>query len=492
MSTESSHIVHKLIVEVETNSKEKGYALKDDAAGFVSGSLSPALEELFEELEKKLNGKVLTLDRLSVDISAKTSDLTHGDIHRLISAAIEEEIKERISVVPESITENVQKTAHKHELRSEQGPDSHEQLISVTKRQLQSVFHFLKTGTRPWWLPDNASLSNLMKTSSLLELARTDLETLIQELQYNNSETFLKRMLLQLPESVLIEWFTRAFHFPAELPETIQKVTISIPNGELKKRWWTVLLNAFQEYRRKGSLSVDKIEQLIGLSAYRQESDPETIRAFVTSVTGQEISLSRERILQVIQENDEKQRSAPTQENDETAGKRDKTGTMELYTPVENAGLILLHPFLNPFLTEVGLLKDNQLSDPELTAHVLHFLATGNENAWEHELQFEKFLCGIPPDEPIQQERLISDEIKEEAGKLLAAVLEHWKTLKSDDPDLLRFEFLQREAKIIIEEYQGTRLVFERKAQDILLESLPWNLGIVKIDWRKDLLFVEW
>lgn len=476
MSTESSHIVHKLIVEVETNSKEKGYALKEDAAGFVSGSLSPALEELFEELEKKLNGRVLTLDRLSVDISAKTSDLTHGDIDRLICTAIQKEINDTLSKKPDEATESETET---------------KSVLPAAKRQLQSVFHFLRTGSRPWWITTNASLSKLMETPVLLELARTDTETLIQELQLAKAETFLKRMLLQLPESVLIEWFTRAFHFPVELPETIQKVTINFPNGEIKKKWWAVLLNAFQEYCQRGSISIDKIEQLISFAAYRQESDPETILAFVASITGQQISLKRERILQIIQENNEK-RSAPDEKNKETALKSDETGTINHYTPVENAGLILLHPFLSPFLTEIGLLKDHQLTDPELAAHVLHFLATGNENAWEHELQFEKFLCGIPPDEPIQQERFISEEIKEEAGKLLAAGLEHWKTLKSDDPDLLRFEFLQREAKIIIEEYQDTRLVFERKAQDILLESLPWNLGIVKIDWQKDLLFVEW
>ncbi|MNU56231.1 hypothetical protein D3C71_453210 [compost metagenome] len=477
MSTESSHIVHKLIVEVETNSKEKGYALKDDAAGFVSGSLSPALEELFEELEKKLNGRVLTLDHLSVDISAKTTDLTHGDIDRLICTAIQKEINRTLSEELNEDKESVKEA---------------ESLILVTKRQLQSVFHFLRTGSRPWWISNNASLSKLMETPSLLELARTDTETLVQELQSNNTETFLQRMLFQLPENVLIDWFIRAFHFPEELPETIRKSPMSISNGEIRKKWWIVLLDAFREHRQKGKISLDKIEQLVSLPAYQQESDPEIILAFVNSITGQQISLSPERILQIIEENKEKQRSVPIEKSNQENRKTDETGAVDLYTPVENAGLILLHPFLKPFFTEIGLMKGDQLTDPELATHVLHFLATGHENAWEHELQFEKFLCGIPADEPIQQERLISEEIKEEAEKLIAAVLEHWNALKSDSPDLLRYEFLQREAKIIIEEYQSTRLVFERKAQDILLDKLPWNLGIVKIDWRKDLLFVEW
>ncbi|WP_300665654.1 contractile injection system tape measure protein [Fluviicola sp.] len=491
MKTESSHIVHKLIVEVETNSKEKGYALKDDAAGFVSGSLSPALEELFEELEKKLNGRVLTLDHLSITISAKTTDLTHGDLERMISAAIREEIKTSIPVIPESAFAHVPETTNGQTPLSTQDTESPKHLVSAARRQLQSVFHFLKTGTKPWWIPNNAALSKLMETSNLLELASTDTETLIQELQSGVQGTFVKRMLFQLPESVLIEWFARAFHFPAEPPRQ-QKKTASFESLETKEKWWKMLLKAFGESRQRGIVSEAVTEQLIVLLTRKEIKELQAAIQCVSTITGQEISPDREKKLKSILENSAGKKAIEVEEKAEPVKKANPKEVVDLYEPVEHAGLILLHPFLKPFLTEIGLLKDDQLSDPELVVHVLHFLATGHESAWEFELQFEKFLCGIPPDEPIQQERFISEAIKEEAGKLIAAVLEHWTALKSDSPDLLRYEFLQREAKIIIEEYQSTRLVFERKAQDILLEKLPWNLGIVKIDWREDLLFVEW
>lgn len=476
MSTESSHIVHKLFVEIETNSTEKGYALKDNAAGFISGSLSPALEELFEELEKKLNGSVLTLDKLSVDISAKTSDLTHGDIERLICTSIQKEINQTLLQEPD------EEVATKPESKL---------LLPASKRQLQAIFHFLKTGSKPWWIPNNAGLNVLMETSYLLELARTDTQTLVQELQSGNTENFVKRMLFQLPEQVLIEWFTRAFHFPAEpsihLPKNIPFQTLTT-----KEKWWIRVLEIFLEYRQRGTISEAGMEQLIVLSAPKEVNGFKAVIPFIKSITGQKISPDREKKLNAVLENDKLRKAPEAEKKVERPEKANHEQIAHSYEPVENAGLILLHPFLKPFLTEIGLLKNKQLTDPELVAHVLHFLATGNENAREYELQFEKFLCGIPADEPIQQERFIPEEIKEEAGKLIAAVLEHWTALKSDSPDLLRFEFLQREAKIIIEEYQSTRLVFERKAQDILLDKLPWNLGIVKIDWQEDLLFIEW
>jgi hypothetical protein len=466
MSNEPQHIVHKLILEVETSSKERGYALKENAAGFVSGSLSPVLEELFEELEKKLNGRVLTLDTLSVNVSAATGDLSHGDIDRLISAAILKEINEQVSLTEDRIPGNTgEKQAQQH-------------VVPAAERQLQSVFHFLKTGTRPWWIPDNASMNRLMEPENLLELAYSDPETLVRELDSDHGQHFVKRLVFQVPETVLFAWFTRAFHFPGALPQTIRKGPAMVLPERVKQRWWATLLDAFREYRRKGSIPSGFITSLLNLPL-QQEQDPETIRSFVQDLTGQTISQKPERMAESVTEPEKKREAANTEDR-------------AIYIPVEHAGLILLHPFLKPFLTETGLLEADELTDPELTAHVLHFLATGQENPREYELAFEKFLCGIPFEEPIRQELPIPEAMKEEANNLLAAVVSYWTALRSDSTDLLRLEFLQREAKIILEEFQSIRLVFERKAQDILLEKLPWNLGVVKVDWMKDLLFVEW
>lgn len=481
--SESLHIVHKLVVEVETNSKETGFAIRDNAAGFISGRLSPALEELFRELEKKLNGNVLTFDRISIDVSAGTTDLSRSDIDRLICNAIQEEVKAAFPVVTEPVSSP----------GSEKDP---ERLIPVAKRQLQSVFHFLKTGERPWWIPDNASLSKLMETPSLLELARTDVETLVQELASGNSETFLKRMIFQLPESVLIEWFARAFQIPDE-PKAIAPKILAVLQGRKKEKWWKLLLEAFREFQRSGTISAVSRERLLFLLINREAADPpivqlKTAAAFVKAILGEKaFPAISEKALEVLLEQHSKEQPPDPEKSEELLEKAEEV-IEDPGVPVENAGLILLHPFLRPFFTAIGLMEENQITDPELAAHVLHFLATGNECDWEYELRFEKFLCGIPGHEPIQREITITEEIKEETGKLLGVVLEHWKGLRSDSVDLLRNEFLQREAKIITEEHQTTRLVFERKTQDILLDSLPWNLGIVKVDWRKDLLFVEW
>ena len=159
---------------------------------------------------------------------------------------------------------------------------------------------------------------------------------------------------------------------------------------------------------------------------------------------------------------------------------------------LENAGLILLHPFLSHFLKNAGLMDEqNNITDPLLAVHALHFVATGKEQDWEHTMLFEKFICGISQEQSIVREVSIPEKIKIETTNLLNAVLQNWEVLQNSSHDLLRHEFLQRPAKLIVED-MSPRIVFERKTQDLLLNKLPWNISLVKLPWHESLIYVEW
>ena len=161
---------------------------------------------------------------------------------------------------------------------------------------------------------------------------------------------------------------------------------------------------------------------------------------------------------------------------------------------LNNAGLILLHPFFKSFFEELEFLDETgQIlnSRKELAVQALHFLATGNEDFFEGNLLFEKFLCNVPQKWPIPRESLLNDPIKNEAESLLNAAIKNWPALKSTSPDGLRQNFLQREGKLIQNE-KNTRLLVERKTQDILLERISWNISVVKLPWKENLIHVEW
>ncbi|GAA0879204.1 hypothetical protein GCM10009119_21720 [Algoriphagus jejuensis] len=161
---------------------------------------------------------------------------------------------------------------------------------------------------------------------------------------------------------------------------------------------------------------------------------------------------------------------------------------------IENAGLVLLHPFLADLFNSVRLTENGKFfasSDQQLAARVLQFLVYGENELSENYFVFNKILCGMGVSEVLDVATELSPELKEECVALLQAVIGHWSILKNTSVDGLRETFLQRSGRISRVE-KGWKLVVERKAVDVLLNKLPWGIGIVKLPWMNEMMYVEW
>ncbi|QKX07305.1 hypothetical protein HN014_21120 [Aquimarina sp. TRL1] len=160
------------------------------------------------------------------------------------------------------------------------------------------------------------------------------------------------------------------------------------------------------------------------------------------------------------------------------------------------AGLVLVHPFIESLFRATGIIHEKApvIADKEksLAVHLLHYLATGKEQVLESEMLLAKFLCGFCVNTPIKRELVIPEEMKREADALIKSVISHWGVLKSTSVDGLREGFIQRNGKLILDTSDKYRLIVERKAQDILLDKLPWNRSIIRLPWIDKLIFVEW
>ncbi len=163
---------------------------------------------------------------------------------------------------------------------------------------------------------------------------------------------------------------------------------------------------------------------------------------------------------------------------------------------VASAGLSLLHPFI-PRLFETT--KIRRPGDPALpagalprAAALLCFLATGDDEGYEHELGFIKVLLGLPLDAPLPiASGLVTAADREEAEALLDAAIEHWSALGRTSRDGLRASFLQRRG-LLREEETGHRLQVEPAAFDMLLRLLPWGMGVIRLPWMRKPIFTEW
>jgi hypothetical protein len=159
---------------------------------------------------------------------------------------------------------------------------------------------------------------------------------------------------------------------------------------------------------------------------------------------------------------------------------------------VECAGLVLLHPFLPRFFEALGIAADGKILQPERALCLLHYLATGQDIAPEYALILPKLLCNVPLETPAEVDVGLTAAEMEESTALLEAVIGHWDALRSTSPDGLRGTFLVRPGKLS-ERNDGDHLLqVETQSFDILLDRLPWGIGVIKLPWMEKMLWVEW
>ncbi len=161
---------------------------------------------------------------------------------------------------------------------------------------------------------------------------------------------------------------------------------------------------------------------------------------------------------------------------------------------VDDAGLVLLAPYLPAYLARLDLVEERAfVSEParERAVLLLRYLATGAACAFEHRLPLDKLLCGWPLGEPVARAIEPTPAEEEESTDLLESVVGHWQALKNTSADGLRGSFLAREGRLA-ENDQGWQLTVARTGYDVLLDQLPWGFATVLLPWMQRPLFVEW
>lgn len=159
---------------------------------------------------------------------------------------------------------------------------------------------------------------------------------------------------------------------------------------------------------------------------------------------------------------------------------------------VDNAGIVLLHPFLPRFLEGLGVSDGDVLVDRARAMCLLHYLATGEPTAPEYRLTLAKVICGVALDEPVEAEAGLTAAEAEEAAALLKAAIGHWEALRGTSPDALRIEFLMRPGVLSVGADGDWLLRVETRTVDVLLDQLPWGISMIALPWMPGLLRVEW
>lgn len=438
------NIIKKVQIGVNTPSLAHGMQLKDGLGDFFKEEILPEMDSYFNSLQKNTS-KIIRIENISLVISIKEKD-SLKDLKILI-------IKE------------LKRTINKENILSPEWNDF--KTTSPAQNEAEAFLHFLKTGTLPWWFEQKP---NIWK--GFFEETISKSETLKALKNLLSKATIRKRLIYQFDNNQLFKIVNTILE-KTETGHLKYKVSQKFRN----QFWEAVVLYSI----RKSAKEVEKIFRNI------PSEEVSKLRQISKESFGSDISLSTKNLQKETVETEVSLKTEKKQKEIEET-ETNKDGIL-----VQNAGLILLHPFLKMFFEKMDFLSEKTIKPEKMdeAIHALHYLATGNEQAYEYELVFEKFLCNVPLHHPINRHILLTKEQKMACEILLEAVLGHWTALKSNSTAILQNEFLQREGKLTVSA-EKQQLYIQRKTQDILLDKLPWNVHLIKIPWKEKILFVDW
>ena len=161
---------------------------------------------------------------------------------------------------------------------------------------------------------------------------------------------------------------------------------------------------------------------------------------------------------------------------------------------VYNAGMILCWPFFGRFFAALGLTEQGKFTGQqaeERAVQLLQYLATGMTEFEEWDLSLNKVLCGVAMNTPISPSFVITLEEEELVNKLINGTIFNWEKMRGTRLETFRETFFMREG-MLYEKDNRWELIVERKAYDLLLDTLTWNISMINLSMMKKRLNVQW
>jgi hypothetical protein len=459
------HIIKKQTLEFDLDNKLDAFHMQHGMAGFCQYGLLPVLEKIFDELSD--DETVIAMDKMEINLGLLTvTDIekrSPGNLYQIIRSQIKE------------MTANTIKLKQRSEPGTTHPAVHSSKLISIAGQWLFYMQHgYLAWNTisinETWYNQVLEAFAVDFESTAALRRLITNDRRAVRRIIYQHKEIFLRQLMeiLTAEKQTDLLLLTEELIKVAVVENNAQSIMPDYATELIKEKIWTLLFSVAASAEQH--LTTDKLSETI-------------LNRITTDKT-------------IAEEDDKATGKFHLPDNDE----EDNKATKKIHLPdddgvfVQNAGVVLLHPFLSAFFKRLQLVKDKDFINIDARCkalHLLYFLTTGRKDPEEHELVIPKLLCAWGFEETVPKDIQITEEEIHEATNLLEAAIVQWAILKNTSPDGLREGFLQRNGKLYSKS-DNLYLHVETSSIDIVLDYLPWNLGIIKLSWMEDILRVEW
>jgi len=494
------HLIHRQILELTFADEAAAQQWSPQLTGLNQRTVLPELERIFSQLVDDQH--CLRIERLELDL---------GKIpQNFLEAELSDRLRQQLGAALEPHLAALTAGAGTSRGALQQVPAT---LESLSVAALVELFElFLQRGRFPWWLDKQlgAQLDSLYQRFwqvAPLQAQRLVLATLVGPLQRRR---FIEQFGNQSHQLTLQQLLPESL---AQLLSDLRRLAAILlyrQQGVAQARCGSYevvyqLLSKAELPPEEGFIELVRqlfvdLAQWSGL-AYAQllaAVDPEVGRIGLAPT-------SRSLLAQLLREGP--RQAGPKSQAERTRHSSDQADSIDeeevepvvkpavgLEIALDNAGLVLLWPYLPELFRKLELLGKtaDQPERPKLEAVLLlQQLVTGQPAAPEQQLALNKLLCGVAQNMPVPRRLRRSKVWDAEIEGLLTAVIKHWSVLKDTSVFGMRSSFLQRDG-LLSEAEQGWLLRVDRKVYDLLLEQLPWGIGMIQLSWMDKPLRVEW
>lgn len=496
MKKKHHHILHKVNLDINSPEEKTAFEIKSRLDSFLRKELFPKVEKLFDQMT--LDDEIKRFESIQMDFEMKHAndiDLLANQFIAQLKEKLEQIDSEPVNFHTDWDKIENQHLAH-HTPKQFSIHDPNQNAEGIGKRvshdsNLKNTFiHFLETGQLPWYaVPDlltefvlpvhfsKALRDNrfFLHLNELFLLNENALNRFIYQFDNETIKLYIKQLMREnkMPFKDIIDLISKQDQTIKKLIYKLLIMRMTNNHYAESKQFFQKIFKAISE-NKSGPIDQEKhyheIHEIFQLAFLSPQTEIPHVDIHQSQASTDELAV-----------NFTEMRKEPHQDFSDP-----------LY--ISNAGLVLCHPFLPELLMRCGCINDNSFISSErqqYAVHLLHFLGSGKEQDMEYNLGFEKFLCGIQQNTPIDRTIILLNEHKEECQNVIISMISNWTALKNTSSDGLRSSFFMREGKLDLKKAPA-RLFIERQTIDILLDRLPWNYSIVKIPWMSDILYVEW
>lgn len=496
----NQHLIQSQKMLLTVASQQDWERVQAEISHFCKTRLPQVLENIFDEFA--LN-HTIRIDQLNIDLGSLCLNTLTQDIEEQLTIQVYRYLRTHHQQEINAVLVKDEKLIGFLTHLKINAPDSGS-VNAVSARYLagangyEALAFYCETGLKPWWL---ATTNSFKPAALLLELLNADARIFAQFVNAVKYQAATYRRLIQLVSRKM--FFYQIHQFTTDL--NILKCLEPNINDKLFKLiveyWFSRLAVGKNEsdHTDFGLWLFTLVEQqpvlkpmiLEALTLTRTEAEGrQTEAGLVLRLNKLYTAITRQKEGSAVAS-----KPAVNLVEEKIKPLRVEGVNQEASILIENAGLVLLYPYFKNLFNSLQLLNGKEFKD-EISLHkavvYLHYLVYNEMPEDECALALNKILCGATPETIILfNEISFTDEELGWSDTLKSMAIQHWTKLGSTTVQGLTETFLKRDGSLIFRA-NNYHVHVERKGFDVLLDTIPWPLSIIRLPWNNYLISLNW